>query len=220
MTTEERLAAVMQECRKSPTQTPHARFSTALGCLRSHVYDFRLLDKGEWPDVIDRPARWNFAAAAGHAIGWQIESAAERLGAKTQHAVALDRIHGDLDIEWPDEIWDLKWVGDFAWREAKKGPNPKHAAQCNAYAVARQKPRWALIYLPLAHLGKGESLEWIVWPGESDPDQAAREVVARWRTVEEHRKDGTLPDRETEEHACRRLKCIHLPYCRDGAPNP
>lgn len=220
MTIAERMAALLAECRKAPTQTPHARFSTALGCLRSHVYDFRLLDKGAWPAVIDRPARWNFAAMAGSSIGWLIESAAERLGAKTQHAAELDGIHGDLDIEWPDEIWDLKWSGDYAWREAKKGPKPAHVAQVNAYAVARGKPRWALIYLPLAQLGKGESLDWIAWPGEADPVLAAADVNARWALVEEHRETGTLPEREVEDAVCRRLKCMHLSYCRDGGVEP
>lgn len=220
MTTEERMAALMAECRKAPTQTPHARFSTALGCLRSHVYDFRLLDKGQWPEVIDRPARWNFAAMAGSSIGWLIESAAERLGAKTQHAAELDGIHGDLDIEWPDAIWDLKWSGDYAYREAKKAPNEKHVAQVNAYAVARGKKKWALIYLPLAQLGKGESLEWIAHDGVADPKKAAADISARWSLVEQHRAAGTLPEREVEEVVCRRLQCMHLRYCRDGGTEP
>lgn len=216
MTIDERMAILMAECRKTPTQTPHARFSTALGCLRAHVYDFRLLDAGEWPAVIDRPARWNFAAMAGSAIGWLIESAAERLGAKTQHAAVLDGIHGDLDIEWPEEIWDLKWSGDYAWRKARQGPNEKHVAQVNAYAVARKKPRWALIYLPLHQLGRGETLDWIAWPGAADAEKARRDVNERWAEVELHRLNGTLPEREVEEAVCRKLQCIHLKECRNG----
>ena len=213
MTTDERMFALMQECRKAPTQTPHARFSTALGCLRAHAYDFRLLDAGKWPAVVDRPARWNFAAMAGSAIGWQIESAAERMGAVTQHAAVLDGIHGDLDIEWPDAIWDLKWSGDYAWKEAKKGANEKHAAQVNAYAVARGKPRWALIYLPLFMLGKGEALEWIIHEGVADPEKSRRDVTERWALVEQHRRAGTLPEREQEHAVCERLKCMHRNEC-------
>lgn len=216
----ERMAAVMAECRKAPTQTPHARFSTALGCLRSHVYDFRLLDKGAWPEVVDRPARWNFAAMAGSSIGWLIESAAERLGAVTQQGATLDGIHGDLDIEWPEAIWDLKWCGDYAWREAKKAPKAAHVAQVNAYAVARNKPRWALIYLPLAQLGKGESLEWIAHEGDADAIRADADVTMRWALVKAHRAVGTLPDREVDESTCRRLRCLHLSYCRDGGAEP
>lgn len=214
------MAAVMAECRKAPTQTPHARFSTALGCLRSHVYDFRLLDKGAWPEVVDRPARWNFAAMAGSSIGWLIESAAERLGAVTQQGATLDGIHGDLDIEWPEAIWDLKWCGDYAWREAKKAPKAAHVAQVNAYAVARNKPRWALIYLPLAQLGKGESLEWIAHEGDADAIRADADVTMRWALVKAHRAVGTLPDREVDESTCRRLRCLHLSYCRDGGAEP
>lgn len=220
MTVAERMAAVMAECRKAPTQTPHARFSTALGCLRSHAYDFRLLDASKWPEVIDRPARWNFAAMAGSSIGWLIESAAERLGALTQQGATLDGIHGDLDIEWEDEIWDLKWCGDYAYRAARKGPNPKHVAQVNAYAVAREKPRWALIYLPLAQLGKGEALEWLAHEGEANAAAAAMDVILRWSVVSDHRAAHTLPDRETEEPICRRLRCIHISYCRDGGAEP
>lgn len=212
--------ALMRECRKAPTQTPHARFSTALGCLRSHAYDFRLLDKGAWPEVVDRPARWNFAAMAGSSIGWLMESAAERLGAKTQHAAVLDGIHGDLDIEWGDYVLDLKWCGDYAWKEAKKAPKPQHVAQVNAYAVARSKPRWALIYLPLAQLGKGEALEWIAHEGEADAAKANGDVTMRWAMVKAHRAVGTLPERETEEPICRRLRCMHLSYCRDGGAEP
>jgi hypothetical protein len=213
MTSAERMYALMQECRKAPTQTPHERFSTALGCLRSHVYDFRLLDEGKWPAIVDRPARWNFAAMTGSAVGWLIESAAERLGAKTQHATVLDGIHGDLDIEWPDSIWDLKWSGDYAWREAKKRANEKHVGQVNAYAVARNKPRWALIYLPIAQLGKGEALEYVIHEGAADAEKARQDVTDRWAEVRKHREAGTLPEREVERETCFRLQCMHRSYC-------
>lgn len=214
------MAALMAECRKAPTQTPHARFSAALGCLRSHVYDFRLLDKGQWPEVIDRPARWNFAAIVGDALGGRIEAAARKLGARTQSSVTLDGIGGNLDIEWEDEVSDLKWVGEYAWREARKAPNEKHVGQVNAYAVAKKKPRWSIVYLPIHMLGKGENLEFIIWPGEADPKKAAADISARWALVEQHRAAGTLPEREVEEAVCRRLQCMHLRYCRDGGTEP
>lgn len=213
MTPEARMEALMRECRKAETQVPHERPSNAMGCARSHVYDFRLLDAGDWPAVVDRPARWNFAAMAGSAIGWLIEGAAERLGAKTQHSAALDAIHGDLDIEWPDSVWDLKWVGEYKWKQIKKAVDPTNAAQVNWYAVARGKPYWALVYLPLHLLGKGENLEFVIWPGVADPARAKAEITDRWAEVARHRAAGTLPDREVPQETCERLRCLHRSYC-------
>ena len=217
MTAQEMVEAIMRECRKAPTQTPHPRFSSALSCLRAHVYDVRLVDAGQWPDVVDRPARWNFAAMVGISVGDLIETAARRLGATTQQPADLGGIKGNLDIEWGDYVLDLKWCGDYKWKQIKKAAIDKEVAQVNAYAVARGKPLWALIYLPTFMLGKGEALEYIIHEGKADKEKAHRDVTERWALVEEHRAAGTLPEREVEETVCRRLRCMHLRECRgDG----
>jgi hypothetical protein len=207
------MEALMRECRKAETQPPRARFSNAMGCARSHAYDFRMLDAGTWPAIVDRPARWNFAAEVGNSVGALIERAAERLGAQCQVHVSMDGIGGTLDIEWDDAVFDLKWVGEYAWRNAKKGADPKHEAQANGYAVARGKPYWGIIYLPIHLLGKGENLEYIIWPGVADPLSAKAEITDRWALVAAHRAAGTLPDRELPQETCERLRCMHRTYC-------
>lgn len=213
MTAREMVDRIMVECRKAPTQTPRQRFSNAMGCLRSHAYDCRLLDAGDWPDEIDKPARWNMAAEIGNALGAFIEKAAVRLGALAQVHTNIESVYGTLDIEWGDYVLDLKWVGEYAWRKAKIAADPKHEAQTNGYSVARGKPKWALIYLPIHLLGKGEALEYIIHEGEADPARARAEITDRWASVAAHRAAGTLPDRELPQETCERLKCMHRKEC-------
>ena len=220
-TTESRLLEVLEACREQPTQTPRPRFSNALSCLRAHVYDAQLVKLGKWPASVDRPFRWNFAAMVGTALGGIIEKAAQGFGAITQAKAHLGgsflaiNVTGDADIDWPDldAVHDLKWVGDYAWKEAKKGPDPKHVAQVNGYAVARGRSKWALIYFPLASLGKGEGVDYVIHEGRADADQAKREITDRWAAVAAHVEAGTLPDREVEESTCRCLRCQHLETC-------
>ena len=214
-TAEIRLLALLAQCGEQPTQTPHARFSTAGGCLRAHVYDRRLLAAGDWPRVTAKPVRWRFAAEVGTALGNVIEGVARGMGAGTQLPAQLGAVHGNLDIEWPDldAVWDLKWAGEYAWKAAQKAPDAKHVAQVNAYAVARGRARWALVYLRLSALGKGEGVEYVLHEGEADAAQADREVTQRWAAVEQHLAGGTLPDREVDEPTCRRLRCLHIQEC-------
>jgi hypothetical protein len=107
-------------------------------------------------------------------------------------------VSGSADIVWEDSVWDLKCVGDFAWRSAKKHPNPKHVVQVASYAHALGKPGWVLVYIDLGMIGKGRDLRYVTHEGRSDP-AIAKKVVAHWRRVSECAEKRELPDRYRSE---------------------
>lgn len=215
MTTDERIEALFREARKVEGQKPRPRFSNAAGCMRAHVYDELALRDGTWDPEEDRPARWNAAARCGTALGEMLETAAQRLGALVQVPAALDAdgnpttrcpslygppplVTGHADIVWPDEVWDLKCVGDFSWRSAKKRPDYKHVVQVASYAHALGKPRWVLVYIDLGGIGKGRDLRYVKHEGGSDP-RIAKRVVEHWKQVGGFADKRELPVRPHED---------------------
>lgn len=123
-------------------------------------------------------------------------------------------VTGSADIVWEDEVWDLKCVGDFSWRRAKKQPDPKHVVQVASYAHALGKPKWVLVYIDLGGIGRGKDLRYVTHEGGSDP-RIARKVVAHWKEVKRCADTGEIPDRpfgyEPEGFEC--SLCRHKGEC-------
>lgn len=212
---EQRVLALLRECEVVEDQHPHPRFSNATECLRMHVYDARAVQSFTWSPESRRPVRWNAAAVSGTALGEWMEKAARRLGAETQAHVHLDgdpEVEGAADIVWPDAVWDLKWVSEYAWKQAKRGPKDRHCVQAEGYAAALGKPKWAVIYLPHHMLGKGEKLEFLAYEGETDP-RTAEVIRGRWLAVRQHADAGTLPDREHSQTDFECRVCRHRTQC-------
>ena len=199
VTITDRLAAVLAAVPATQTghQAPRPRFSRTDDCERALVLDFA------HPRARDmNNPRYILAASVGTVVGEVLERAAKSLGAIVQERVVLAPMTGNLDVRWPDrtglgfanEVWDWKVVGDKAWKRVagpRGEPNRKHVVQVNAYAVATNARRWALLYLRGRSIF-GDELEWRVHTGAADPHLALA-AQEKWQRVEAHVKAGTLP---------------------------
>lgn len=218
--TYERVEAVMAEARVRETQPWHPRFSSAGDCRRRLVYEAMEAKAGRWPLTEERPVRWNAAAECGTAIGDMLERAAARLGARVQVPALITGaqfgatfdVPGTADVVWDDAVWDWKCVGGYAFKLAKSNPDPKHVTQVQGYAAAEGKPRWALVYIDLGSIGRGEHLPFLVHEGDTPPEAAER-IMAIWQDVDDHVTDETLPERGFEQLKCENIKCGFLESC-------
>lgn len=216
---DQRVAALFIEGRKIEDQPPHPRFSNAADCLKMHVYAARDFAAGTWTPRRERPVRWNLASVFGTAAGDFLEKAAVRLGAKTQQEVKLigDGIEvlGHLDILWPDDVWDIKFVSDYAFREVQKnGAKYGNIFQINGYMAAEDKAHGALIYVKASSVGRGEEMVWLAIPVEYDAEMAA-ELLYRWRLVGEHTAARTFPERPFAEPGFECRNCNYNLECWD-----
>lgn len=209
------------------TQPWHPRFSSAGDCRRRLVYEAMEAKAGRWPLTEERPVRWNAAAATGTAIGDMLERASARLGAKIQVPLGVFQadaypngreITGTADVVWDDAVWDWKCVGGYAFKLAKSGPDPKHVIQVQGYAAALGKPRWALIYIDLGSIGRGEALPFLVHEGDT-PADAAELIMGIWQDVDDHVNADELPERGWEQTKCEKIKCTFLEQCWAEAIN-
>lgn len=218
---------MLKEARLRYTQPWRPRFSSAGDCKRKLVYEAMEAKHGQWPTQEDRPLRWNAAAVCGTAIGEVLEEAAERASqgeAISQVAAMLPGsdvstaadVTGTADVVWPDAVWDFKCVGGYAFKMAKQGPDPKHVIQVQGYASALGKPNWALIYIDLGSIGRGQDLPVLIHEGTTDVN-AGKLVLRVWQDVERHVNEETLPDRDFEETKCTNIKCRFLDQCWKGA---
>lgn len=217
--TTERVLAVMAEARVRETQPWHPRFSSAGDCRRRLVYEAMEARAGRWPLTEERPVRWNAAAATGTAIGDMLEKAAARMGAKVQVPLLIGNdndtandVTGTADVVWDDAVWDWKCVGGYAFKLAKSNPDPKHVIQVQGYAAALGKPRWALIYIDLGSIGRGEVLPFRVHEGDTPPE-AAETIMLVWQNVEDLVNAEMLPERGWEQTKCEKIKCTFLEQC-------
>lgn len=219
---DQRVAALFIEGRKIEDQPPHPRFSNAADCLKKHVYAARDFAAGTWTPQRERPVRWNLASVFGTAAGEFLEKAAVRLGATTQKEVRLSggaaagdgiEVVGHLDILWADEVWDIKFVSDYAYREVQRGgAKYAHVFQVNGYMAAEGKARGALIYVKASSVGKGEEMVWLAIPVAYDAEMAA-ELLARWRSVEDHAAAKTMPERPFDEPGFECRNCHYALEC-------
>lgn len=215
------VAAIFAALRAMPRSRPFRYSFSGAGdpCLRALVYDAQDADDGKPPAEGDSEVSWLLSSVCGTAVGDALEKAAKPLGGASQVAAEFDtgsvRVTGSLDLLWPDGVDDFKLVGEKKWERIQSRPDPKHVLQINGYAVAKDKPRWRLIYIRAVTIFDGsETPEVRVHEGVASVEKA-QELCGVWESVETHRRLRTLPERvwgaSPEKFPCG--WCRHLERC-------
>lgn len=215
------LSRILAAAAESKPQPFRYRFSRAGDpCLRALVYDAQDHDDGLPPREGKREASWSLSAAVGTAIGERLERAAVELGGwRRQVPVVFDtgavQVRGEADLVGPDVVIDFKVAGEKKWHRVQRAPDEAHVLQVNGYAVALDRPRWALCYVRAISIHDGSATpELRVHEGVASVE-LAQQLCSTWESVEQHRKLRTLPDRVwgASPHRWPCGWCRHLERC-------
>lgn len=216
--------AIMAEYQRGNDQRAFRYSFSGAGdpCLRALVYDAQDHDDNAPPAVGRREVSWSLSAVCGTAVGDALEKAGMRLGFTSQKRAHFDtgaiRVDGSTDTVTPDLVLDWKLAGEKKWERVRSKPDPKHQLQVNAYAVALDKPRWALCYVRAVTIFDGSTTPEVkVHEGAADV-ALAQDLCGIWEQVDHHRKLRTLPERVFEaapdKYPC--SWCSHQARCLTG----
>jgi len=198
------VARVFEQYRNAPRSRSFRYSFSGAGetCLRSLVYDAHDADDGKPPAVSKGEVSWSLSAACGTAVGDALEAAGLLLGYRSQVRALFDtgaiKVMGNGDTTTDDIQIDWKVVGENKWERIQKQPDDKHRLQVNGYAVALDRPRWALVYLRGITIYDGSKTPEVkIHAGEASVE-LAQDLCGVWESVETHRKLRTLPERVFE----------------------
>ena len=185
--------AALEEWNRTQQQSFRYRFSSAgTHCIRLLALEAQGA-KNEIADI-----RGCLAASVGRAVGAVMEEGNKRLGWVTQEHVELPNcevlVAGSLDAADAETVLDYKVVSDKQWKRLSQGPRFKDQFQVNGYAVATERPFWALAYLRGSSIfDAGGKLDWRIFTGNAESELAAS-MALLWERVDAHTKAGTLPE--------------------------